>query len=249
MSSGNAREKIATQKILVGYVRVSGDSQADNTSLPTQREEITSYCKKNGYKLFNIFEDVYSAESAEKREGFQDALACIFSNLADGLIVYKLDRFARKVLDAETIKRDLQERGKKLLTVVDTLDLETPDGELMFQFKGMFAEYERKLIYQRCQEGRRKKKEAGGSLGGSPPFGWRPYKGGLVPVPEEQAVLERIRTMADEGVSFTKIANILNAEGIPTKKKGRWHSASFYNLLNGQRRSLVRLGFEVKDAG
>jgi site-specific DNA recombinase len=126
---------MASKNTFIGYVRVSSDYQKDNTSLPIQREEIERYCQRKGYRLFGIFEDVFSAESAQEREGFQRALACIFANLADGMICYKLDRFARRVLDAESVKKELQDRGKKLITVVDTLDLDTPDGELMFTSK------------------------------------------------------------------------------------------------------------------
>jgi site-specific DNA recombinase len=238
---------MASKNTFIGYVRVSSDYQKDNTSLPIQREEIERYCQRKGYRLFGIFEDVFSAESAQEREGFQRALACIFANLADGMICYKLDRFARRVLDAESVKKELQDRGKKLITVVDTLDLDTPDGELMFTFKGMFAEYERKQINLRTSQGRERKRQEGGYLGGAPPYGWRPYKGGLEEVPEEQAVIRRVKQMHQDGMSFPHIARVLNAEGVRTKKRTKWSAGSFYRWFDGRRQSLIRLGLEITE--
>lgn len=218
--------------ILCGYIRVSGETQRDNQSLPAQRAAITAWAKHNGHTLFNIFEDVASAEDAGSREAFQFALQAIKSGLAEGLVVHKLDRFSRKLLDAEILRREFLERGKLLFSVLEAVDLETDDGQLMYQCKQMVNEYERKKIAERCNMGRQRKRAEGGYIGGRPPYGYDAIRKHLVPNQGEQAIIREIFKMRSEGCTITVIANALNVQRIPTKHGKVWGQQQVYRILS-----------------
>lgn len=181
--------------ILVGYIRVSGDSQKDNYSLPAQREAIESYCRMNKHILFNIFEEVKSAEDAENREAFQFAIRTVLSDLADGLVVHKLDRFCRKLLDAEKIRESFRKAGKELHSVYDPVDLDSDDGQMLFQFKNIIQERERKNIVERCAMGRARKRAEGGFYAGRPPYGYDAIQKMLVPNLREQSIIKEVFRM------------------------------------------------------
>lgn len=179
--------------ILVGYCRVSSDSQQDNASLPEQRRSIEEYCKINHHELFSIFEDVESAADIDSRPGFQNALKIVKADLADGIIFYKQDRFSRSVLDAEAVRHEFAKLKKQLVFIQDPVETTSPEGAMMFQFKATFAEYERTQINAQCNFGRQRKLRDGGYIGGNPPFGYTTWGRTLMEDPHEQEIYHDAR--------------------------------------------------------
>lgn len=228
--------------VLTGYIRVSGDAQEYNASLPLQRKAIEDYCKQNRLTLFNIFEDVCSGSGMDDRQGLQFALNTVFADLSDGIIVHKLDRFSRSSLDSEFCKSKLKEHNKVLISTSDPVDIQMPEGELFFSMKSAFAEYERKSINIRCAAGRARKKAECGYYGGGPPYGWIALHGTLVEYEPEQKGIRRIYTLQREGYSLHRIACIMNEEGYSTKRGRRWKRAQVWAVLQGVPEVVIRLG-------
>lgn len=234
--------------LLVGYVRVSGDSQEDNTSLPVQREAILNYCRSSGHELFAVFEDVASGAGTEKRKGLMRALSVIGANLAEGLIVYKQDRLARNAADSESIRLMLDKANKLLLFVVDPIEASTSEGALFFQIKSIHGEYERRVINQRCSAGReRKKQEPGFRFGGSP-FGWQAKKGALIEIEAEQKVIRRIFELRSKRLSEYAIAAKLNKEGYKTKRGKPWGGAHVHAVIDTTPRIIEKLSAVPKQS-
>lgn len=88
---------------------------------------------------------------------------------------------------------------------------------------GAVAEYERSMIVLRLRSGRARKAEAGRFAYGSPPYGYAAENGELVPIPEEQATLARIRQLGGQGKSLRAIGASLAAEGIKPRRSRTWH--------------------------
>lgn len=204
--------------ILVGYVRVSNESQKSNSSLPAQRDAIIKWCKDNGHFLLDIYEDVESAESADARAGLQSALGEIFGNKADGMVVYKYDRFCRRVLDSELLKARFQAAKKVLYSVTDPVDWATDDGNVFYQLKSVFAEHERNTIRRRCMLGKERKKLSGEFVGGQLPFGYDLVKGQLIKNEVELKALGIIIAMREQGFTYKSIASRINEIGIKSKR-------------------------------
>jgi site-specific DNA recombinase len=221
-----------SNQVAIGYIRVSSDTQADNASLPAQREAILAYCKSERLQLFNIFEDVQSGEDASSRSGLQFALSSLYAGLADCLLVYRLDRFSRNVLDSESLKEQLKAAGKRLITVGEEIDFESEDGEMMYQFRSAFAEYERRVIRDRCVMGQDRKRAQGGYHAGTPPFGWKAVGRELVLNEPEQETIKLIFMLRAKGHTISAIAWHLNKTGILTKRGKTWGGQQIVNVLN-----------------
>ena len=81
------------------------------------------------------------------------------------LVVYKLDRLGRSVRELLAMVDDLREKGISLIALQDNIDATTPAGKMMLQMMAILAEYERNLIIERCQTGRKVAMAAGKKMG------------------------------------------------------------------------------------
>lgn len=224
---------------LIGYIRVSGEGQKSNLSLPVQADAIRKWCRDNGHALIRIEQDIESAASSESRVGLQSALGDIFSSQADGLVVYKYDRFCRSVLDSEHLKGRFKKERKSLFSVIDPVDWDTDNGEMLYQFMSVFAEYERKQIRKRCMAGYERKVMEGGYAAGHPPYGYDAVKGELIKNESELKTLRVIMELRAAGYLYKTISDYLNAQGSLTKRGLPWTQYSVRATIS--RRSTLRL--------
>lgn len=222
-------------KRLVAYVRVSSKGQLDNYSIAKQIAEIEKYCEFKGHKIVAICQDAESGKS-DARAGFESALNMVFNGAADGIVVYSLDRFARKALRGWQIIQDLEDAGKHLVVVNRDLDTTGPTGALIRNILLAVAEYELALLQERFSNGREAKKTAGGYYAGQPRFGWRSVGGCVEPVPTEQFTIRLLLRFRELGVSSYRCANYLNAniKRHPTKKGGEWTHKTIERVLKQQ---------------
>lgn len=209
---------------LVGYVRVSSESQADNTSLTEQKKRIEAYCQAFGHELLEIFEEVGSGKNADNRPQFQKALEAVRDN-ADGIIAAKLDRLARNTRDVLELVDDVLQPANKALILLDLqVDTTTPQGYMILTVMSAVAKLERDIINERTQGGRKAKAAAGGFAYGSPAFGQKAVDGELVEDEKELEVVDIIHRHRKSGKSYQKLADYLNAQGITTKRGKTWNA-------------------------
>jgi DNA invertase Pin-like site-specific DNA recombinase len=117
---------------VIGYVRVSTDMQAqEGVSLDAQRERIRCYCTASGFKLVHMAQDETSAKSLD-RPGLSAALRMLESDKADALLVVKLDRLTRSVIDLGTLLNGYFLNEKHyLLSVTESLDTRNAMGRFV----------------------------------------------------------------------------------------------------------------------
>ena len=127
--------------MIVGYARVSSYGQDLNIQI--------SHLEKYGCK--KLFTEKYSGKSIEGRSELQTALS--FVREGDSIVVTKLDRLARSVIDLGNIAFELEKKNVDLIVLHQNIDTSSPSGKLMFHMIGAFAEFERDLIRERCAEG------------------------------------------------------------------------------------------------
>lgn len=235
---------------LVAYLRVSTIEQAEHGfGLDSQRKAIRDAAKVLGARVVSWCSDEgkSGALDATERPGLAEALTMLRTGGADGLIVRDLDRLARAVTVQEALLAEVWcNDGAGVFTAnppaeVARDDPDDPMRTAMREMAGVFAGLERRLIAKRLRDGRRAKAAAGGHATGATPFGWRSAKrsadnpnGALVPIPEEQAALARMKELADQGKSTHQIAAILTVEGHATKRGGRWQNVTVSRILARQ---------------
>ena len=221
----------------VGYVRVSTEDQASNGhGLKVQREAIEAFARSQGYELVDVIIDagVSGAKKPEEREGFRRVLELAEAKVFSVLLVWKFDRLARSLVYAVTTANLLQERfGVVLRSVTEPIDTATPMGQTVFAILAGMAAQERQAITQRTLAGKREKAKRGGFAGGPAPYGYRRDRdGGLEVDPDEAHTIRHIYTMRQQGMSYRAIADVLNGDGIPTKRGGRWHGGTVRYILD-----------------
>ena len=145
--------------MLVGYMRVSSDSDRQSTDL--QRDALLAA----GVDARHLFEDRASG-AKDDRAGLARALEFVRSG--DVLVVWKLDRLGRSMAHLIETVRGLEARGIGFRSLTEGVDTMTPGGTLVFHIFGALAQFERDLIRERTNAGL-KAAEARGRKGGRKP--------------------------------------------------------------------------------
>ncbi|MFO1419537.1 MAG: recombinase family protein [Candidatus Competibacteraceae bacterium] len=144
--------------MLVGYMRVSSDSDRQSTDL--QRDALLSV----GVDARHLFED-RACGAKDDRSGLGQALE--FVRPGDVLVVWKLDRLGRSLSHLLGIVNSLKERQVAFRSLTEGMDTTTASGELLFHVFGALAQYERALIQERVVAGLAAAKRRG-RVGGRP---------------------------------------------------------------------------------
>jgi DNA invertase Pin-like site-specific DNA recombinase len=133
------------------YVRVSTAEQ--NCDL--QSRELHEYAEKQGWQIVEVYQDVDSGAKAG-RTALNQLLLDTRARKLDCLLVWKLDRFGRSVVDCLNHIRTLEEHGVRFIAVTQGLDtdVQNPASRFLLHVLGAAAEFERALIRERTQAGR-----------------------------------------------------------------------------------------------
>jgi DNA invertase Pin-like site-specific DNA recombinase len=186
--------------------------------LEAQRRAIAAECRRRGWELVETIEDRgYSAKDL-RRPGVQEALRTLQAGEAKALVVAKLDRLSRSMIDFAAVMAKAQKQNWALVALDVAVDSSTPAGEAMVHMLATFAQFERRLIAQRTREALAVKKASGVRLGRPPTL--------------PQPVVRRIQRQRARGDSFRKIAADLNQAQVPTAQGGaQWYAATVRHVL------------------
>jgi len=175
----------------VAYLRVSSSSQ----SLIIQREAVSKL------NIQKIFEEKVSGTSTQGRDKLKECLD--FVREGDELVITRIDRLARSVLDLQLIVKELNDKGVNLTATEQPISTKDATSKCFLDMLGVFAELETNLRKERQMEGIAKAKANG------------VYKGG-----KKKINVDEIKRLKAEGYGATKIAKELNI-----------HRDSVYRLL------------------
>ena len=208
---------------VLGYVRVSTDEQSTSgAGLEAQRRAILAECERRGWHLVEVIDDAGFSAKDLKRPGVQEALRVLEAGDASALVVAKLDRLSRSMIDFTALMAKAQKQGWALVALDCAVDTTTPTGEAMANMLATFAQFERRLISQRTKEALAVKRAKGVRLGRPPTL--------------PQSVVRRIQRQRGRGDSLRKIADELNRSETPTAHGGdRWHAGTVAYILKSRK--------------
>lgn len=192
------------------YVRVSTEEQAkEGISIDAQIERCRSFCKARDWRVFKIYTDAgYSAGTLE-RPAFKNLIDDINNKKFNILLVYKIDRFSRKLKDLISILEDLKSKGINFTSVTEQIDTTTAMGEAFFQIIGVFAQLERGMVKERVELAFDKKINSGEILYRAP-LGYVYRNGKLVVNEEEAEKVREIFNMWANGIHYQEISKKFN---------------------------------------
>lgn len=145
--------------LLLGYVRVSTTDQHG----AAQRDALLEAGVEEKYIYFD---QLSGAKAAKERPGLSALLA--FAREGDTVLVYRIDRLGRSLIDVLNTVAEMQERGIGLRSLVDGIDPSTASGRLQLGLFATLAEYERELINERVRAGVMAAKARGVKFGQQP---------------------------------------------------------------------------------
>lgn len=163
------------------------------TSLQSQRTICSSYIASQQHKgwteLPNVYEDAGRTGSNLNRPALQELLTDIEEGLVDVVLVYKLDRITRTLLDFVRLIDFFERFGVTFVAITQNFDTSDSMGRLIRNVLLTFAQFEREIASDRMRDKKMVMKQSGRWTGGEPPIGYDLRRGRLVPCPAEAAAV------------------------------------------------------------
>ena len=216
------------------YIRVSTNYQADKDSLPMQEKDLVAYSKLIlGTDDYRIFRDAgYSGKNTD-RPAFQEMMSQVRSGLFTHVLVWKIDRISRNLLDFSAMYKELKDLGVTFVSKNENFDTSTAMGEAMLKIVLVFAELERNMTSERVTATMVSRASNGQWNGGHIPFGysWDPGRKEFSVSQEEAAVVKLIFDEYESVRSIISISRDLNRKGLRTRLGNFWSAASVHHIL------------------
>ena len=214
------------------YARVSSARQAKDETIGSQLAAVTSHAEQQGLDVPPgwVFTDDGHSGASLVRPGLERLRDLIAQVPVEVVVCYSPDRLARKFAYQALLIEEFTRAGTRVEFVKGPRG-DSPEDQLLVQFQGMFAEYEKAQILERSRRGKAHRAKAGSVnvLGGAP-FGFRyvrktPDSGAVYEICDHEAVLvaEMFRRYTDEAASIADLARWLTELNVPTRTgKHRW---------------------------
>jgi site-specific DNA recombinase len=238
---------MAEPKVVDGYIRVSRVAGREGESFiapEVQRRKIEEWARLHEVEVVRWWEELDQSGARRARPMFQQALERCERGETGGIVVARLDRFARSAVDAlESIKR-LNDAGARLVSVEDNFDGSTPMGRFAIGILTLIAELELERIKESWSTAVAEAVKRGVHISARVPAGYRKDKSGRLVrhEPAASAIAELFRRRA-VGASRTELARYLEEQGVyPATGNPHWSANGIASLIKnpvylGQARS------------
>ena len=223
-------------KIVALYVRVSTGYQVDKDSLPFQKKELKAYCEHVLHidkKRIEIFEDAGKSGKNTTRPAFERMMEKVKAGLVSHVIVYKIDRISRNLVDFSLMYDDFKYNNVTFISLNEQFDTSSAIGEAILKIILVFAELERKLTSERVTDVMIGRAQSGQWNGARVPYGWDWDEENKCPVhsKKEAPYARAMYQMYLDGGSSVTIRDYNNSHNIPTKRGGEWTSKTVADFL------------------
>ncbi len=228
----DARDRAARA---AGYVRVSQERNARNGyGLDAQETDILRHVEYMQWELGEIYREEGVSGYTRDRPELERMLADARAGRFDVAVFPSIDRIARSVKDTIEIEASLRACGVSVVFVREGIDTSTPIGEFFRNVMSSIAEFEGHLMHERMFKGLRVKASQGGWTGTWLPYGYEAVEGDVVVIQEEAAVVRKVFKWKARGRSLRWMAAKLNADGVPTQHRKRWHPSTVWDLYRNR---------------
>ena len=222
------------------YARVSSEQQREENTIASQTASLIEFASSHDLEVpgeWVVEDEGYSGATLE-RPGLERVRDLAAEGQIQVVLAYAPDRLSRKYAYQILLIEEFARHG------VETLFVKSPQGDsaedqLLVQFQGMIAEYERAQILERSRRGKRHRAHSGEiSVMSGAPYGYRYIRqtdeapaAYIVDEAEAHVVRRAYEMYTVEGLSIGEITRRLNAESIPPRKSGRWERSVVWGVL------------------
>src|SRR5215472_2276858 len=222
------------------YARVSSEQQREENTIASQTASLIEFAKHHELEVPEewVFEDEGYSGATLQRPGLERVRDLAAEGQIQVVLAFSPDRLSRKYAYQILLIEEFARHG------VETLFVKSPPGnsaedQLLVQFQGMIAEYERAQILERSRRGKRHRAHAGEvSVLSGAPYGYgymRKTDEALAAYRVDEAEASVVRRVYEmytvDGLSIAEITRKLNREGIPPRRAGRWERSVVWGVL------------------
>ena len=228
MESNKLQNKVAI------YIRVSTVFQIDKDSLKVQRRELEAYSEfVLGITDYEVFEDAgYSAKNTD-RPSFQEMMRRVRTGEFSHILVWKIDRISRNLLDFASMYSELKRNGIVFVSKYEQFDTGSAMGEAMLKIILVFAELERNITSERVSSILLARAGSGQWNGGRIPYGYA-YNKETKEMSIDTKSSEMVKYIYNSYLidnSVTYLAKKLNSQGVPSPTNKEWSSTAIHKIL------------------
>ena len=227
-------KKEAVRKVAI-YIRVSTTYQVDKDSLPMQRKDLIAYSELIlGISDYEIFEDAgYSGKNTD-RPAYQSMMARVRKGEFSHILVWKIDRISRNLLDFSEMYEELQELRVTFVSKNEQFDTSTAMGGAMLKIILIFAELERNMTSERVTATMISRANQGQWNGGRVPFGYDydPDTATFSIREDEAAVCRLLRDDYLKHKSLVHTSRFLNEKGFQTRAGADWSPTAVWIIAS-----------------
>lgn len=220
------------------YTRQSIEKR-DSLSLDSQLKTCIAYCDANEWTYKQYRDSGFSGKDI-KRPAMTELLQDVNVGKIERVIVYRMDRMSRSVLDFAKLLEIFEEKQVAFISTTEQFDTSSPIGRAMVHITMAFAQMERETIRERIRDSWYHRAKQGIFTGGKPPYGYKSIKklidGKMQSVlginENESKIVELIFNLYIlENYSLNAIAKELNAKNIQSPRANRWILTSIGPIL------------------
>ena len=224
------------------YARVSSAGQKKDQTIGSQTAALRAHATTSRLEVPEgwVFQDEGHSGATLVRPALERLRDLAAQGCVDVVLVWSPDRLARKFAYQALLVEEFARAGVRVEFVKNGPRGDSPEDQLLVQFQGMFAEYEKAQLMERYRRGKAYRAQAGSVnvLSGAP-FGYlyvrkTPQAGACYEVLQHEAVLvaEMFRRYADDGATIADLARWLAGQGVPTRTgKRRWDRSVIWGML------------------
>ena len=199
----------------IGYVRVSrvgGRGGESFISPDVQRSTIEAKARERGLEVVEWVTDLDASDGKFEREGFQRAIEAVEAGAAEAIVVARLTRFARSVLDTHRALERIELAGGRLVACDLDVDVSTPAGRMMRNILATLAEFELDVAREQWQTAKASAVDRGVKISNRAPFGYRFDSGHrLEPVAGERELVVELFERRADGASWGDLLELFEA--------------------------------------
>jgi site-specific DNA recombinase len=239
-ASNHAMANVA--KVVAIYARVSSEQQSQQQTIASQVAELRQRVASEGFSLaedYCFLDDGYSGTTLQRPalERLRDAA---YFGRIQRLYVHSPDRLARRYAHQVVLIDELEQCNVEVVFLNHAIG-GSPEEQMLLQMQGMFAEYERAKILERCRRGRRHAAQRGSiSVLSAAPFGYRyitKHEGGGVAayevLPEKAEIVRQVfGWVGCDRLSLGEVRRRLELQAVPSPQgKARWNRRTLWEML------------------
>ena len=214
------------------YIRVSTGRQAnEGDSLEEQEKELKKFCDYKGYLIHKTHIERGRSAKDTKRPEYQRLLKDVAAGAINAVIVKKLDRLSRSLLDFEEFMKTAQQNDVEFISLKESFDTTNSIGKAMLRVALVFAQLEREQTSERICDVFAYRAENGQYNGGLRPFGYDTLGSELSPHKQNRKVIELIFDKFLEAKSTAKVAHEINALGLRNRNGKLWDKRQVHKIL------------------